>query len=183
MEPELLARKITDLISKEAFKLFRNKKFRRLTNFRNIKQIEQDRIFNELAVTGICLAMLMFETASEVKRDSQQNEEAQFLQLLSGELKFCYGSILKEIRVEEEFVVDWRTLTEMRLKEYQENFEESKTMFDFKKQNPWISICSIGGFLHITRSKGQPNDLLFKIILNWVGNLSLKMLKLTLNYS
>lgn len=178
MELDQLARKITDLISRDAFKIFRNKKFRHLNNFQNIEQIEQDRIFNELAVTGICLAVLMFETVSEIKKNNQQNEEAQFFQLLTSEVKFCYGSILKEIGVEEEFVLDWRKLTELRLDEYRTDYQENKKHFDPKASNPWVAICSIGGFQHITRGRGQPNDFLFKIILKWVGHLSMKIIKL-----
>lgn len=178
MEPDRLARKITDLISRDAFKLFRNKKFRYLNNFQNIEQIEQDRIFNELAVTGICLAVLMFETVSKIKKNNQQKEEAQFFQLLANEVKFCYGSILKEIGVEEEFVLDWRKLTDLRLDEYRKDYQRNKKHFDPKASNPWASVCSIGGFQHVTRGKGQPNDFLFKIIINWIGHLSMKIIKL-----
>jgi hypothetical protein len=44
-----------------AFALFRDKQFCRLAGFARLRQVEQDRIFNELVVASLVLIMLLLE--------------------------------------------------------------------------------------------------------------------------
>jgi len=180
--PEELARILTEKIAKSAFAFFRQNNFREEIKFNQIAQVEQDRIFNELVATGICLAILMFETMSNLTQKKKKDYAVEFYQELIIELYSRYGNWLRELGTEEKFASLWKDLIEMRVKEYQKDFREHRKEFPSElKANPWISICSIGCLYHIRRGKPKDKDDLFILILRWVKSVAIEISKQTLS--
>lgn len=177
--PEIIARKITEMIVNESFRLFRDKKFRNLCKLETFEQVEQDRIFNEIVVSGLALSILMFESLAELNRGKKQDLEQLYLNLKL-EMTSCYGNWLKELGTEQKFVDIWKELIEMRCAEYRKNKEKYLKHMNIEK-NPWQHIVSIGGFDHITRGKGKPEDELFQIFIHWVNKISNQIVKTMLN--
>ena len=164
--PEQVAKKITEVIASKSFKLFRDKKFRRLNNFASIDQEEQDRIFNEIVVTGLALAVLTYENLAK-RSDNKSPVLEQYFRNLQLEMTNYYGNWLKEIGSKPADAELWKKLVLMRCDEYRKDEK-----FFFKKKvepdNKWPYVTAIGGFRHITRSKGKPEDELYYIFLRLI---------------
>ena len=114
-EPEEIAKRITEKIAQSSFSFFKNTRFRDLLDFQNLSQIEQDRIFNELVVTGQSAAILMFET---LEQRAKTKTAAQFYRDLQIEIESRYSNWLKELGVEPEHFMLWKKLVKMRTQEY-----------------------------------------------------------------
>jgi len=167
-DPEQVAKKITENIAAKSFKLFRDKKFRRLNNFENIDQVEQDRIFNEIVLTGLALAILTFENLEKRTRETPMFE--QYFRYLQLEMANYYGNWLNELGSKPSDVELWKKLVKMRCDEY----KKDEKRFLRKKnslKNEWPHITAIGGFRHITRGKGKPEDELFIIFIRWIAGI------------
>jgi len=177
-ESEWAAQDVTDLIAKASFFLYRDKGFRRaVDDFDSMEQEEQDRIFNEIVVSGIALAILMYQMFA----DTAQNDEKKlyFLELRT-EMESRYGNNLRELGVEEEFAGLWKGLIRMRVDEYQDDFKKHKKELGSPGQlNPWPIVVGIGGTDHISRGCAKPESELFRIFRHWTFNLSEKILKET----
>lgn len=172
--PQDVARQITEKIAHSSFKIFKDRKFRQLVDFDNLEQTEQDRIFNELVVTGLSLAILMFRTLAELTKDEASNYYSE----LQVETKSRYGNWLRELGVENEFTNLWKELIEMRCKEYQKNFQDyQKQLPRPQESNPWIPVVAIGGYTHIRRGKTKQEDPLFLPIVRWVKELAITISK------
>lgn len=172
--PELTAQQITEKITNSSFEIFKDKKFREWVDFDELEQIEQDRIFNELVVSGLSLAILMFRTV----RDLTSDEKRAYFHDLQMEMMSYYGNWLMELGAEKEFCNMWKELIQMRCKEYEEDFEEyKKELPDPRKGNPWISVVAFGGYRHIRRGKTDEKDPLFLFITRWVKELAILISK------
>lgn len=176
--PEELAKRVTEMIAKESFRIFRRKKFRELNNFPQIDQTEQDRIFNELVASGLALSILMFETIAQKRIGVIE----QYLMHARMETLSCYGNMLRNLGVEEEFAGLWKGLIKMRSDEYRKDLKiYLKHGPKTARKNPWPIIVSIGGFKHVTRGKGKPQDPLYKIFLDWICDVTLRIDKILFN--
>lgn len=177
-EPVWAAEDVTDLVAKASFFLFKDKAFRRsIDGFDAMEQVEQDRIFNEIVVSGLVLAILMYQTFA----DTAQNEEKKsyFLELAT-EMESRYGNNLRELKVDEGLAALWKDLIRMRRDEYKKDFSNHKEQFgSFMQINPWPIVVAIGGSDHISRGKAEPEGELFRIFRHWTFNLSEKILKAT----
>jgi len=60
---EKFSKKIIEYIARSGFKVWQDKNFRRMVDFKNLSQTEQDRIFNEIEVTGLGLLALYLDDA------------------------------------------------------------------------------------------------------------------------
>lgn len=175
--PEMIARKITEQVAESAFGLFKNKKFRNLLDFDSLSQVEQDRIFNEIVLTGLSLAVLMFRSLGEIA----QNNAKDFFNELQMETTSYYRSWLKKLGVAEKDARIWKELIGMRCEEYQKDFDQNRAdLPDPKKSNPWIAVLAIGGYHHIRRGKVSPDDPLYSMFLNWVKQQAIMISKTTL---
>jgi len=163
--PEKLARNITEMVANDSFKFFQTKDFVEMSNLKSFEQTEQDRIFNEIVVSGLALAILMFETLGKITEDERLK---QYYMESKTETESRYGNWLKELGSEPEFADSWKPLIRMRTDQYQKDYKKYKKEFDDRaKKNPWIFIVAIGGYDHITRGKGKPKDPLFLHFLHW----------------
>jgi len=163
---EEIARQLTKQIAKSAFKFYRDKEVRNQINFETIKQVEQDRIFNEIVVAGLGLAILMFKSLADIKNDDKL---INFYNELAVETASSYGNWLIEMGTEEKFAKIWKQLIEMRCSECEKDFLENRKHFpDPNKSNPWIAVVAINCHSHIRRGKGEPEDPLFLMTVRWV---------------
>ena len=176
--PEWAAEDVTDLIAKASFFLFRDKKFRlSVDNFDNLEQVEQDRIFNEIVVSGLVLAILTYETIADL---AQNDEKKSYFIELKTEMESRYGNNLRELGVEEEFAGLWKGLIQMRADEYRKDYREHKAEIgDRPGVNPYMFVVAIGGTDHISRGKAKAEGELFKIFRGWIFNLTEKILATT----
>jgi len=181
---EYTAHALVEIACHHAFKLFRNRKFRRLVDFDHLEQIEQDRIFNELVVTAILLIMFTFE-APDLRVPPEFKE---FLFKLRDEVPKAHRQQLKEIGIEKKYLKIWRKLIELRYEEYQKDKQgmreaameleaqqaplTTKSLEDIHVLLP-AQTLAVGALFHIRRGKGEPEDPLFQILLKWVGKLYL----------
>lgn len=164
--PDEIAKRLTEKIAGESFKLFREPQFHELVNYEKLQKEEQDRIFNEIVLTGLALAILMFGYLEEYTK----NERAkQFYAELQMEMESYYSNWLKELGTPTEFTELWKKLIKMRTDEYRRDYKEhQKELEKDWKKNPWVFVATIGGYHHIRRGKGKPEDPLFKFFLKWV---------------
>jgi hypothetical protein len=100
--------------SGSAFKLFRDKQFRRLAGFEQLNQTEQDRIFNELVVAFIILIMLVLE-APDLRAAA---EFRSYLSDLNKKIPKAHIDYLKASGVEKKYLRDWEKLINLRYEEY-----------------------------------------------------------------
>ncbi len=172
--PKEVSQKITERIANSSFKIFKERRFRMWVDFNNLEQTEQDRIFNELVVTGLSLAVLMFKTAAELTTGEKSN----YLNELQIELTSRYGNWLKELGTESKCADMWKELINMRCKEYEKDFQRyKKELPDPQKSNPWIPVVAFGGYHHIRRGKTEERDPLFLFLVQWVKNLAIDISK------
>lgn len=177
LPPDKAANKLTWEISKSSFKFFRDENFKKLVNFSGLEQIEQDRIFNEIVVTGISLAILMLEALSKLT----SGEKSDYMAALKNKMDEEYSNILRGFGtgIEEYHLDMWQKLIKMRCDEYRRDYREMyKEFSEPKERNGAISVTAIGGLRHIRRGKTNPQDELFKYSLAWTRTLAINIEKL-----
>ena len=160
-----------------AFQLFQDKQFRRLANFEQLSQIEQDRIFNELVVAFIVLIMLVLE-APDLR---VATEFRGFISDLNKKIPQAHLDYLRSSGVETKHLLTWDKLIAMRYEEYArdrhdvraaamqiESSEKKLDLDDLSKIQMLVPIqtVAIGCHHHICRGNTKGRDDLFKLMLN-----------------
>lgn len=175
--PEEIAKKLTEKIANSAFKLFQEKELRKMINFEELEQIEQDRIFNEIVVSGLVLAVLMYRTIA----DMSENEKRSYFFELQMEMTSTYSAWLGEMGTPREFTEMWKELIKMRCKEYEKDFKKhKKDLPDPESGNPWVPVLAYGSYVHIRRGKTDEKDPLFLYLNNWINNTATEISKAVL---
>lgn len=183
---EYTAHGLVQLAWHSAFKLFRDKKFRKLVDFENLGQVEQDRIFNELTVTAILLIMFILE-APDLRVPPEFKD---YLQYLKDEIPKAHLERFKELGIERKYRRLWRKLLGMRYEEYQKDKHKiraaamelhsreaplsTESLSEIQLTLP-VETLAIGALFHIRRGKARPEDPLFKMLLKWLGELYLQV--------
>lgn len=180
---ERVRRVAHDLVWKswrQAFKLFRDRKFRELTNFKNLEQVEQDRIFNELSVTAILLIIFTLE-APDLRVGPDFRE---LIAYLKDEIPKAHIDQLRKLGLEEKYLEIWHKLLDMRYEEYQKDKHKVReAAMEIRSQQAMLTnddlntiqlglpveTLAIGALFHIRRGKNNPEDSLFKMLLDWLG--------------
>ena len=163
-----------------AFHLFQEKQFRRLARFKQLSQVEHDRIFNELVLAGLTVAMLTLEAPDlRVQADMRP-----FLTSVSKAIPRAYVELLRSHGVEAEHLRDWETLIPSRYEEYAGDrhkvraaamqTEADAGTFDRESLTQiqlLVPVCAvvIGCHHHICRSETDGRDDLFKHTLHWLA--------------
>lgn len=167
---EETSQKLTEKIAASAFSVFTDKKFRKMIDFENLEQTEADRIFNELLVTGICLAVLNFKY---IRDNSSRKNEREFFNELHIEMKSSYSDWLQKLGTAKEFTNLWKELIRMRTEEYENDYTEHK---DELTKNGYgdllVPVIAFGCFCHIRKGKLDEKDTLFPFLTTWVKELS-----------
>ncbi len=170
------------LVSGSAFSVFSDEQFRRMINFKKRKQIEQDRIFNELVVTGLILLLMMI---NDFLPDVDP-ERKQFWQDIKEGIPSLFVNWLRGAGVGDKFAAIWKKLIYLRWDEYKTEQIATRRMFlggvfgniqneAFKDATVRVETATVGSLLHITRGKAKSNDPLRKHLRAWLSALNHKL--------
>lgn len=182
-----VAKKLSWEAAKQSMKIFKDPFFREFCDFKNIPQIEQDRIWNELIIACLILPIFAFEAPDLRSSDDLKS----YLRELALEIPKAHVENLKGLGIEEKFLSDWRKLIQMRRDEYEEDKIEGKSaamqveeeysgpltlksLADVQLMLP-VNVIAIGCHHHICRSKTEGKDELFKMIVKWLGRYYLEV--------
>lgn len=183
---EILARVFDQAANTQAFKLFRDKKFRKLIKFNRLQQVEQDRIFNELVLAGIVLIMLTLE-APDLRI---KNEFKEYFDFVRKKIPEAHLKCLKELGIEKKHLRLWEKLINMRYNEYYDDrlkAREAAISIESKEEEMTIkklegiqltlpvNTVAIGCHHHICRGKTKGRDELFKLTLKWLSKMYLEI--------
>src|SRR4030043_1551185 len=158
-----------------AGKVFNDSQFQRMAKVKDFDQEEQNRIFNEVQVSGLVYCMLFIEQKRKYLDENRSVLWREVAEKIPG--TFC--GWLSELGVEKKYTDIWRKLINLRLKEYQEGtFEMKKVLEKELEDEPRENVkeifyslesVAIGGMLHITRGKAEPKDPLKRHMMTWLG--------------
>ena len=179
------AEKLAEAVASLSVDVWNRKDFRLFVNFPNISQTEQDMIFNELEVCILGLMVLKFD-------DGISRKDKEFgLMLVHFENKLIEGflNLFRNLKVEEKYVKQWRTLIDMRLSEYRKDYKiaikESEKMKELDENEDlkisWarIETITIDCLTHIRRGTVEERDPLWKFLRKWLVNVESKLNPLT----
>ena len=174
---EVTASALVKAAAESAFRLFHDKRFRRLARLGRLPQTEQDRIFNELIVGCIVLIMLTLE-APDLRIPEELRD---YFTLLEKKIPSAHVDQLRQLGVETEHLQTWKKLIDMRYKEYAKDRHDvraasmqiasSEKRLDMNGLSRIqilvpVQAVAIGSHHHICRGKTENRDELFKVTLN-----------------
>lgn len=183
---EELSKKLVKHIAESGFKFWRGKEFRKMIDFENLSQTEQDRIFNEVEVTGLGLLMLhLDDIINKVEFTERQLEFANLQKAATS----SFLKWLKELDIESKFVKIWKKLIDLRLDEYRKDYltaqQESSYWKEFRGENRalrdiWVRIetLAIDSLHHIRRGKTTSKDPLWKHLRRWLLRLDVEIARM-----
>lgn len=170
-----------------AHKVFLDRKFREFFDFEKQKQVEQDRLFNELSVTALCLLLFILEDIAVRKKD---DVDRYFLEQVRQQIPYVFQDWLLKIGVPKKFASMWAGLIDMRYEEYQKNQQEFKQEMQkrnkvFQKEKSEMAkdayvrfqSIAIDAIHHLRRGKTNPKDPFYKHLLTWLGVLNIQLEK------
>jgi len=189
---KLLSKASTNLaqvVTSSSFEFWQRKDFRLYIDFDNISQTEQDRIFNELELSVLGLFILHFDNSIS---NASAEEQRIVFSAFQKDLAPAFLQFFSDSGVEAKYIDQWKTLIDMRLKEYREDFEialkESAKMKEFKKDKEelrivWarIETITIDCLTHIRRGKVEKSDPLWKLLRKWFITLDAQLNPITHN--
>lgn len=180
-----IAENLAEVVSGSSFSFWKQKDFRERVSFDEITQTEQDRIFNELVVSG--LVFLMFILDSFVA-DIEAVEKRIVMSKVRDKIPDGYIKTLAGLGIERKYRREWKKLIDLRLHEYLDSrrYAKEEVMFaeEFKGKEEYkdawarIETIAIGCFSHIRRGKGKTHDPLWKMIRFWLISLENDLRKL-----
>lgn len=181
----LSAKNIGQMIASESFEFWSRKDFRLYIDFDSLSQTEQDRIFNELEVSTLGLFTLQLDQAIS----HAPEERILVLETLRNGLPTGFLQLLSDSGVEGRYVKQWKTLIDMRIKEYREDFQiglkESESMREFEGDHnfrvTWAvtETITIDCLNHIRKGKVEQNDPLWKLLRKWFITLHARLTPIT----
>lgn len=157
-------------------KIFWDKKFQELAEFKTLVQAEKDRIFNELAIAPLTLFMITLE-APDI---NQPKEFCDFLLMIRDELPAAHMKTLAGYGLERKYLADWEKLIKMRFDEFSrdklkarqvmmedESRGKSLEISDLKSINLVLPVftVAVGCHRHIYRGKTDVKELLFRYLM------------------
>jgi len=181
-----LGEKLVQVVCYSSFEIFKAQEFRELTGFEGLDQTEQDRLFNELEVTGICLLLFLLDDYIElVKNDDDDPVKKQVFISVRDAVKPEFLKILKGLDIEQKHLDTWGKLIDLRFKEYKKDIPEIEKAFRQMGENfktPKIKllerrtqIMAAGGHTHICRGRTDSRDKLYLQIRRWLAGLDNKL--------
>jgi|GEM_PF-3160580 len=175
---------LNEMVLPSVFYTFQEEKFRELARFKKLPVSEHDRIFNELEVAGICLAIFSLRALKLARiedyhfwQDTEEHLPKQFQRILIG-----YGVSSSNAKL-------MRELIDMRREEYEsiaEQVWDVSTQYkpEFLSLPPEMKIfaarvqaTAVGTTDHIRRGKIRKNDPLIKYLVSWLMHLYKKIRK------
>ena len=180
LPPKETADLMLKTIYEKSCKTWKNHLFRKYVDFKNIKQTDQDRILNELVVTGLVLGNFIVKAAQEQEGLTTET------QLKIQEL----GKTLPQAHLDDPtYNISPENLIELRQTEYLEHVrytieegQESEALrkLDNDLKDIWVRIetLAIGCWHHIRADdKTDPHDPLWKHLRDWLIDLEKQLRK------
>ena len=179
------ADQLLDKLLPSAFNVFQDSKFREAAGFDKLDQAEHDRIFNELEVAGMCLAIFCLEKREMIIGQ----KDFHFWRVVTEQIPVQFEKKLIELGADKENARLFSGLIKMRHDEYEkisdENFEYFEKHKDFKKVGTsearvvlaQIHSISVGTANHILRGKLKQGHSLLRILRSWLFPLSMEITK------
>lgn len=170
---------LDEMILPSAFRVFREKKFRDLSFFNKLPVLEHDRIFNELEVSGICLALFYLG----IVKPYTKPEDFHFWREVEENLVGQFQNKLKYLGTDTNNTDLMGKLINMRFEEYQLLANTSRSTNDFmnpefktfspatKQLAAIINATAVGTADHILRGEIKEGDPLIKYIMGWLFGL------------
>jgi len=167
---------LVEASARQAFRLFRDKEFRRLAGLDALNQIEKDRIFNELIVSYIVLVMLVL-VAPDLRVPSEFRDH---LIKVKEMIPQAHIDSLRKLGIEPEHLRVWEKLISLRYDEYAKDRHEVRAaamrlestgktldMDDLSKIQLLVPVqaVAIGCHHHVCRGNTNGRDELFKLTL------------------
>jgi hypothetical protein len=181
IRPYQEASMLVRLVSDSAFKIFTDKQFRESINFEKEKQEEQDRIWNEITVTGLLFLLAFLD--DYLKTDD--SDRRPFWAEVRNEIVPEFIKWLEELKIPDEFVKIWKKLIDLRMEEFKDRRQITLGMLEkelldndapeFRNAFIRLHTLAISGSMHIARGNDQKIILLKKHLNAWLGVLNLKL--------
>lgn len=180
---------LDEIVLPSVFRTFRQDGFREPANFKKLPVAEHDRIFNELEVSGICVAEFYLGQVKHFVKDGDFHFWRDVEELLSRQLQ----KKLTSLGVDGGNAKLMRQLINMRYREYGQLAEQIirggvLITPEFKNQPPEIKrsfammqAIAVGTADHIRRGKLEERDPLIKHLMNWFFDLQSKISKFVKN--
>ena len=168
---------LDEFIFSSVFHTFKEDKFRELARFRKLPVSEHDRIFNELAVAGVCLPIFYLHAVKRLVKP----EDYHFWQNVAEQLPRQFQKKLISYGVDGGNAKLMRELIEMRYAEYEEllrmvrDVNDNNLESEFKtlpSEMKWIGSAiqavAIGTTDHVRRGKVEEGDKLIRYLDTWL---------------
>lgn len=167
---------LDEIILPSVFTTFKAERFRELANFKKLPVSEQDRIFNELEVAGICLAIFYLR----LRKSLVNSEDYQFWQEVERHLPKQLQKILIGYGTDGANAKKMGQLIDERREEYEEIASQAWEASDnlkseFRNLAPEMKTfaaraqaTAVGTVDHIRRGKIKEGDPLIKYLVAWL---------------
>ncbi|HBR79356.1 MAG: hypothetical protein UR66_C0007G0008 [Candidatus Moranbacteria bacterium GW2011_GWE1_35_17] len=118
-DPEKEAGFLVQMVCESAFTVFRDGQFRKLIDFEKRDQEDQNRIFNELEVTGLILLLFLIDDSVQFVNIKRKKFWSEVRDMVSETFLNWMGSM----GIEDQFLDIWKNLIDERENEYKERIE------------------------------------------------------------
>lgn len=165
IKPEDEATHLIDLVNSSAYQVFLDKRFRELVKFDEQAEEEQNRIFNELVVTGLVFSLFFIEDRESFAKAGRK----EFWKNVSEKIPVSMADGLAKMDIPKGYVSIWKKLLKKRTKEYlekrkitesvwREEFSKIKKSEKNKGDILRIETVAIGSLMHIARNEERENE-------------------------
>jgi len=184
-DAEKISEELVKFVLNSAFDVFRDRGFRKNFNFREMTQVQRDKVYNELSISALCFTMFLIDDLAEVRA-----EEIYFWRQVKEKIPVIFRKWLKKLKIEEKSINYWQKLLDKRYEDYRlcqrdyrlklesvdKSFSKSKN--DILK-NDFIRFeaLSFGFMYHIRKGKMKNNDPISKYLKTWLAILNKQIIK------
>lgn len=180
---------LNEIVISSMFHFFKEEKFRELARFKKLPVSEHDRIFNELEVAGVCLAIFYLRVLKTLAKP----EDYHFWQEVELHLPKQLQKTLISYGVNGSDAKLVKQLVDMRYEEYEKlgvkTNEDHRIQDDglgtLSAETKWVAAMTqaiaVGTVDHIRRGKIEEGDSLIRHIFNWLLSLQKKISRFVKN--
>lgn len=187
---EEASRRLVNFTLKSAFEVFKDEEFRRYFDFFRQKREEQDRLFNELGLTGLCLLLFTLDDIYLMSRD-----RIHFWREVRQKTSEMFKSWLRDLSISSQYVSFWARLIDKRYEEYQKDQREVRRELerhdkefvqndDEAAKSAYVRFVAIaiGAIHHLRKGKVSARDPFFSHLKTWLGILNIQLEKEILRF-
>src|SRR3989344_2572201 len=159
IQPEQEGRFLVKIVSGSAYQVFLDESFRELADFKRQNEEEQNRIFNELVVTGLGLLLLLIDDKLPNIKDERKN----FWKEVRDKVPELFTEWLESLGIAKTYVGIWAKLIDLRMDEYLKDKGMTRNVWaeELFKENDEemndaavrVETMTVSSLLHITRGK------------------------------